>query len=77
LVFWSLILWGTLYSALLLHVISVEGPSVAFQRALSGRDMVGGVLNLALAGGAVVVWGIVALLLWRGRLAAHRRRRVK
>ena len=67
LIFWSLILWGTLYGLILMHAAIREGPRTVLQRVLAGRDLLGGFLNLGLAATAAVVWLGVAIVAWRNR----------
>ena len=73
LIFWSLVLWGTLYGSLLIHAAATEGLRATLQRTLSGRDLLGGVANLTLAAGAAVVWIGVAVAVWRRRHANEHR----
>jgi hypothetical protein len=73
-VFWALILWGTLYGAVFLHSAFEEGLTPALLRTLSGRDAAAGVINLALAALAPVVWCLVIIALWQNRLDAARKR---
>jgi protein-S-isoprenylcysteine O-methyltransferase Ste14 len=67
LIFWSLVLWGTLYGLILMHAAIREGPRTVLQRVLAGRDLLGGFLNLGLAASAAVVWLGVAIVAWRNR----------
>jgi hypothetical protein len=60
-VFWSLILWGTLYLVVLVHGAATQGFGETWHQALSGRDRLGGVVNVALAGIAVLVWAVVGV----------------
>lgn len=71
LVFWALVLWGTLYCGVLLHAAFVDGPRAAIARTLSGRDLGAGLLSLALAALAVVVWGLAGVAAWRHRRGAR------
>jgi len=66
LIFWSLVMWGTFYGFLLAHAF-VEGPGTVLHRVLSGRDLLGGPLNLVLSAGAAVVWFAVGITIWRRR----------
>ena len=70
LVLWSLVLWGSLYACLLLRATLVEGPRAVLHRVLSGGDVVAGIVNLALAGLAPLVWGLVGFAFWRHRRLA-------
>lgn len=72
-VFWALVLWGTLYCGLLVHAACVDGPRAALERALSGRDVGAGFLNLALVVVAVVVWSLVGMAVWSRRASEARR----
>jgi hypothetical protein len=74
-VFWALVLWGTLYGAVLLYAALEDGPGAALERTLSGRDAGAGFLNLALVVVAVVVWASVGVAVWRSRASAASRRR--
>ena len=73
LIFWSLVLWGTLYGFLFIHRAATEGPRAMLHRALSGQDLVGGLVNLGLAAGAAVVWLGVGIAVWRARGTNQRR----
>jgi hypothetical protein len=66
-VFWLLILWGTLYGVVFLDFVAERGAKRAFDQAMSGRDLLAGIGNLALAVGALIVWGIVGFAAWRSR----------
>ena len=70
-VFWVLVLWGTLYDVVLLRAAFVEGPIRALQRTVSGREA--GLVNLGLAALAPVVWALVGLAVWRSRSLPSRR----
>jgi hypothetical protein len=72
-VFWVLVLWGTLYDVVLLRAAFVEGPIRALQRTVSGRDIAAGLVNLGLAALAPVVWALVGLAVWRSRSLPSRR----
>ncbi len=63
LVFWCLVFWGTAYGLVLLYGAATEGLTVTAQRALSGRDPIAGIANLALAGLAAAVWMLVGAAL--------------
>jgi len=67
LIFWSLVLWGTLYAILLIDDAAGEGPRAVLHRVLPGPNALGGLANLALAAGAAVVWVVVAVSVWRER----------
>jgi hypothetical protein len=67
LICWSLVLWGTLYGLLLLPALLAEGPTAVLQRVLGGRDLLGGVVNVTLAGVAAVVWLLVGVAAWGSR----------
>ena len=56
LIFWSFVLWGTLYGLVLIHGAATEGPSATLRRTLSGQDAPAGLANLALACIAALVW---------------------
>ena len=77
LIFWCLVLWGTLYGALLLNALVAEGPTTVLQRALSNRDRVAGVANLALAAIAPAVWLMVGIAIWRSRRKSVAQRRAR
>ncbi len=67
-ILWALVLWGTFYAGLLGYSAITKGPSVALTRILASRDPMGGAVNLALAGLALVVWGLIGVaLVGRGR----------
>ena len=74
-VFWALVLWGTLYGAVLLYAALEDGPGAALERTLSGRDAGAGFLNLALVVVAIAVWSLVGVTVWRSRASAAPRRR--
>jgi hypothetical protein len=74
-VFWALVLWGTLYLFVFVHAALDEGPRVFLQRTLSGRDKLAGLANLGLAILAPVVWGLVGLAIWQHRTTAAALRR--
>ena len=65
LVFWALILWGTLYAGLFVQTVATAGLSEALRQVQSGRDALGGALNLGLAGTAVLVWTVVLTTAFR------------
>ena len=69
LVFWTLVVWGTVYALLFAFATLTEGPSQAFARATDGPDGAFGVANLALAAVAVAVWVAVGLTVARVRSA--------
>jgi predicted neutral ceramidase superfamily lipid hydrolase len=69
LAFWCLVVWGTFYAILFVAAVANEGPSLAFRRALAGPDRIVGTANLVLAGGAAVVWIVVAIVVRRARTA--------
>jgi hypothetical protein len=75
LVFWSLVVWGSIYGLALLYAVVVDGPAEALRQALSGRDHLAGVTNLALAGFAMIVWSTVGVVIWRSRLSRRQPRR--
>jgi hypothetical protein len=70
LVFWSLVLWGTVYGSELALAVVREGPVRALERALSGASSLG-VLNVGLSGLAALVWSVCGIALYERR----RRRR--
>jgi len=74
LVFWSFILWGTLYGLVLIYGAVTEGPSATLRRAMSGQDALAGLANLALAGSAVVVWVGVGIGVAQNRLKGKAKR---
>jgi hypothetical protein len=74
LIFWSLVLWGTLYGLILIHAAFREGPSTVLQRVLAGRDLLGGLVNLTVAASAAVVWLGVAIVAWRNRSRGRKQR---
>ena len=67
LVFWTLVVWGTVYALLFAFAALTEGPSRALARATGGPDGAFGIVNLALAVVAVSVWAFLGLAVWRGR----------
>jgi predicted neutral ceramidase superfamily lipid hydrolase len=67
LAFWCLVVWGTFYAILFVAAVAAEGPSLALQRALAGPDRIVGIANLVLAGGAAIVWVLVAVAVRRVR----------
>jgi hypothetical protein len=67
LVFWTLILWGTMYGCALLYRSATMGPATAVRQALSAPEAGVGLLNVILALSAVVVWVIVAVAAWQRR----------
>jgi len=67
--FWSMVLWGTCMAIALLYAAMRQGPLVAVRRVLEGEDSLGGRVNLALAGLAIVVWSAVAAAVRRRRAA--------
>ena len=69
LVFWTLIVWGTVYCVLFAIAVLTDGPSRALERAVTGPDWIFGVANLALAAVAVLVWIAVGLTVVRVRSA--------
>jgi predicted neutral ceramidase superfamily lipid hydrolase len=69
LVFWTLVVWGTVYAGLLVLAVLTEGPSRAVARATTGPDGVVGIVNITLAVVAVAVWVIVGLTVVRVRSA--------
>lgn len=74
-VFWALVVWGTLYCGVFLYAAFVDGPRAALERTLFGRDVGAGLLNLALAGLAVVVWSLVGVIVWNSRASDESKRR--
>lgn len=73
LVFWSLVTWGTLYGLVLIHAAATEGPGPALRRIVAGRDLLGGLVNLALAGGAALVWLGIGVAVWWTRRSDRKR----
>lgn len=69
LVFWTLVVWGTVYAASFAFAALTEGPSRAFARATTGPDRVVGIVNLTLAVVALGVWVTVGLTVMRVRAA--------
>jgi hypothetical protein len=67
LVFWTLILWGTLYGAALVYRAALAGPSVAVRQALSGGNAALALVNVGLSVGAAAVWTAVGVALWQRR----------
>jgi len=68
LVFWSLVLWGTLFGGHLVLVAVDIGVSKGIQQTLSSKDSTGGILNLLIAGLAAIVWcavGLACFIHWR------------
>jgi hypothetical protein len=74
LIFWSLVLWGTLYGLILIEAASREGMGTVLQRVLAGPDAPAGLANLTLAGVAALVWLGVAVGLGRIRSRDRRQR---
>ena len=73
LVLWVFILWGSLYGAALTHAIVVDGPA-ALGRAISGEDPLSGVVSLAAAGLAALVWSSIAAAVLMSRVEKSRDR---
>lgn len=74
LVFWCLVLWGTLYGFLILNAIVTEGPTAVPRMVFSGQDYLLGAVNLSLAATAAAVWLMVGVAIWRaGARAAPQR----
>ncbi len=71
LVFWSLVVWGTVYGIALLPDLLARGPA-RLLRAVLGNDPWTGGLNVLLAATALCVWVLVGLAVWR-RWAERRR----
>jgi hypothetical protein len=67
LMFWLVVGWGTFYGAAFLYAVLGLGPRRAIDQALSGQDVIGGMLNLWLAALAFCVWTIVAVVIGRAR----------
>jgi hypothetical protein len=67
LVFWMLILWGTLYGSALLYRSVMNGPTAAVRQALSGGDATVGLVSLALSLCAAAVWTALAVGMWQKR----------
>lgn len=66
-VFWTLVVWGTVYAAVFLFAVLADGPRAAVARATAGPDGAVGVANLAVAVLAVGTWSVVGALLLRRR----------
>lgn len=67
LVFWTLVVWGTVYALVFLVAVVGEGPGPALARATTGPGAVLGIANLALAALSTGVWAIAGTIAWRGR----------
>ncbi len=67
-VFWALVVWGTVYGVMLVQAAYAQGFGVVVASVLGGRDLLGGVANLVLTGTAALVWLGVAVAAWRGRV---------
>jgi hypothetical protein len=67
LVFWTLVVWGTVYAVLFAFAVVTEGPSEAFVRVTTGPDRIFGIVSLTLAVVALLVWGAVGLTVVRVR----------
>ena len=67
LVFWTLVVWGTVYAILFAFALLTDGPSVSIARAVGGPDGALGIVNLALAAVAMAVWAFVGAVVWRRR----------
>ena len=65
--FWSLIIWGTVYACVLAWSAITIGVVTTWRQALSGRDTLGGVTNLSLAACAMPAWSLVGFVAWRSR----------
>ena len=72
-VFWSLVAWGTLYAGLFTYCGMTKGFVAAWAQARSGRDVLGGVLNIGLASWATLLWSVVFTVLWRARRQRRKR----
>ncbi len=72
-IFWSLVAWGTLYAALFTYCGITQGLATAWVQARSGRDALGGVVNVGLALWALLVWSAVIAIVWRTRRARRLR----
>jgi type VI protein secretion system component VasK len=72
LVFWILVLWGTLYGLALMYTIVHAGPSEALRQAQSGRASAAGLTNLALSVLALVVWSLIGVAVWNRRVQRKR-----
>ena len=73
LVFWTLVVWGTVYALLFAFAALTQGPSRALTRAVAGPTGVVGIVNITLAVVAVAVWVIVGLTVVRVRSAPPER----
>ncbi|MET0556278.1 MAG: hypothetical protein ABW221_24770 [Vicinamibacteria bacterium] len=67
LVFWTLVVWGTVYAMLFAFAVLTDGPSRAVARAVGGPGGAYGIVNLSLAAVSVSVWAFVGVYLWRRR----------
>lgn len=71
-VLWCLVFWGTFYGAAFVYSVASEGFTIVADRVLSGRDVHGGVVNLALMVFATVVWALVGIVTLRVRAKGSR-----
>ncbi len=76
-IFWSLVVWGTLYGGVFTYRGITQGFAEAWAQARSGRDVFGGVLNIGLALWAMVVWSAASAAVWRARRARRLRRVIR
>jgi hypothetical protein len=67
LVFWILVLWGTVYAWALLYAAFVSGSAMVFRQALAGRDGLAGLFNVVLSACAAVMWITLAIGIWQRR----------
>lgn len=75
LVFWTLVVWGTVYGALFALAVVTDGPSDALDRATAEPGRIVGIANLSLAAIALGVWAFAGFTLVR--LRSDRRSRLR
>lgn len=66
-VFWTLVVWGTVYAVLFAFAVVTDGPGDALARATTGPDRAFGIANLTLASVAILVWITVGVAVARVR----------
>src|ERR671937_3235851 len=67
LVFWILVLWGTVYACAFLYAAFVSGSATALRQALAGRDGLARLISVAISACAAVVWTTLAIGIWQRR----------
>jgi hypothetical protein len=75
LILWTLVVWGTIYGVALLVAVATDGPQATLRRVLSGRDVTGGLVNLASTAMAALAWLAALVTLARSLRKSARRTR--